>query len=112
TQGTNALVQRNGRALGLLVADSSLCGRLAATPEQEELFAALVGDRCATIAVGADDEALSSELVSRISALASSGASRLVVSIGGEDGPRVERWLKRLLLRLYPRQLLGAVPLL
>jgi N-methylhydantoinase A len=112
TQGTNALVQRKGRALGLLVADSSLCGRLAATPEQEELLGALVGDRWATIAVGADDEALSSELVSRINALASSGASRLVVSIGGEDGPTVERRLKRLLLRLYPRQLLGAVPLL
>ena len=112
TQGTNALVQRKGRALGLLVADSSLCGRLAATPEQEELLEALVGDRCATIAVGADDEALSSELVSRINALASSGASRLVVSIGGYDGPTIERRLKRLLLRLYPRQLLGAIPLL
>ena len=112
TQGTNALVQRKGRRLGLLVADSSLCGRLAATPEQEELLGALVGDRCATVALGADDEALSAELVSRINALASDGASRLVVSIGGEDGPTVERRLKRLLLRLYPRQLLGAIPLL
>ena len=32
TQGTNALVQRKGRRLGLLVADGALPGRLAATP--------------------------------------------------------------------------------
>jgi N-methylhydantoinase A/oxoprolinase/acetone carboxylase beta subunit len=112
TQGTNALVQRKGHRLGLLVADSSLYDRLADTPGQEELLGALVGDRHATVAIQADDDALSAALVRQINALASSGASRLVVSIGGEDGAIVEGRLKRLLLRLYPRQLLGAIPLL
>jgi len=112
TQGTNALVQRKGRPLGLLVADPLLYSRLADTTEQEDLLAALVGDRHATVTVDADDAALSAELVSQINALASGGASRLVVSIGGPDGPEAERRLKRSLLRLYPRQLLGAIPLL
>src|SRR6185295_10175178 len=111
TQGTNALVQRKGRRLGLLVADDALPGRLAATPEQEELLDALVGDRHATVSL-ADDDALASQLVRSINALASNGASRLVVSIGGDDGAATETRLKHLLLKLYPRHLLGAIPLL
>jgi len=112
TQGTNALVQRKGRRLGLLVADDALPGRLAATPEQEELLDALVGDRHATVSLGADDDALAGQLVRSINALASNGASRLVVSIGGDDGAATETRLKHLLLKLYPRHLLGAIPLL
>ncbi len=112
TQGTNALVQRRGPRLGLLVADETLPGRLATGTEQEELFAALVGDRWTAVDVGANDDALSAELVTRVNELSAKGASRLVVSVGGAAGPETERRLKALLLRLYPRQLLGAVPLL
>ena len=103
THGTNALVQRKGRRLGLLVTDDALPGRLAATPEQEELLDALVGDRRATVSLGADDDALAAELVRSINALASNGASRIVVSIGGDDGAATETRLKHLLLKLYPR---------
>jgi N-methylhydantoinase A len=112
TQGTNALVQRQGPRIGLLAADSSLYGRLADAPARDELLAALVGDRDATVAIDSDDEALSAELVRQVNALARSGASRLVVSVSGADGARAEARVKRLLLRLYPRQLLGAIPLL
>ena len=45
TQGTNALVQRAGPQLGLLVTDPTLIEGLAATQAQEDLLAALVGDR-------------------------------------------------------------------
>jgi N-methylhydantoinase A len=112
TQGTNALVQRKGPRLGLLVADPTVYARLAETAEQHELLAALVGDRYAAVDIEADDQALSAQLVRQINDLASRGASRVVVSVGGDDGASTEARLKRLLLRLYPRHLLGAIPLL
>ena len=59
TQGTNALVQRAGPRLGLLLADSAVASGLAATQAQEDLFAALVGDRWAVISLEQDDDALS-----------------------------------------------------
>src|SRR5713226_3015353 len=69
THGTNALVQRTGPRLGLLVTDPTLVEGLAATQAQEDLLAVLVGDRWASISLDADDEALTSELVSRVSEL-------------------------------------------
>jgi N-methylhydantoinase A len=112
TQGTNALVQRKGPRLGLLSTDPTLTEALAATSEEEELLSALVGDRHAVIDVTAADDALAAELVTRVNVLAAGGASRLVVAIGGPDGAEQERRVKSHLLRLYPRQLLGAIPLL
>jgi N-methylhydantoinase A len=118
TQGTNALVQRTGPQLGLLVADPALVEGLAATQAQEDLLTALVGDRWSAISLDADDEALSRELVARVNDLSARGARRLVIAVSGADGSRAERGsrdearVKGLLLRLYPRHLLGAVPLL
>ena len=54
TQGTNALVQRSGPQLGLLVTDPTLVEGLAATQAQEDLLAALVGDRWGVIALHPD----------------------------------------------------------
>ena len=56
TQGTNALVQRKGPRLGLLVTDPALIGRLTAGPAQRELLDALVGDRWASVRLAGDDE--------------------------------------------------------
>ena len=112
TQGTNALVQRAGPRLGLLVADPTVVEGLGATQAQEDLLAALVGDRWAALSLDRDDEAVSAELVARVNDLSARGARRLVVAISGADGEEQEARIKRLLLKLYPRHLLGAVPLL
>ena len=112
TQGTNALVQRAGPQLGLLVTDPTLVEGLAATQAQEELLAALVGDRWGVISLDADDEELSRELLARVNDLSARGARRLVIAVSGTNGAADEARVKRLLLRLYPRHLLGAVPLL
>ena len=112
TQGTNALVQRAGPQLGLLVTDPTLVEGLAATQAQEDLLAALVGDRWGAISLDADDEALSRELLARVNDLSARGARRLVIAVSGADGAGDEARVKGLLLRLYPRHLLGAVPLL
>src|SRR5208282_1455566 len=69
TQGTNALVQRAGPRLGLLLADSAVAAGLAATRAQEDLLAALVGDRWAVISLEQDDDALGQELVTRVNDL-------------------------------------------
>ena len=66
TQGTNALVQRAGPQLGLLVTDPTLVEGLAATQAQEDLLAALVGDRWGRISLDADDEALGRDLLARV----------------------------------------------
>ena len=112
TQGTNALVQRAGPQLGLLVTDPTLVEGLAATQTQEDLLAALVGDRWGVISLDADDEELSRELLARVNDLSARGARRLVIAVSGTNGAADEARVKRLLLRLYPRHLLGAVPLL
>jgi N-methylhydantoinase A len=112
TQGTNALVQRKGPRLGLLVVDPTLVEGLAATADEEDLLSSLIGERHAVIDVTANDEVLGAQLVAQVNGLAAAGASRLVVSVGGPDGAAQEQRVKRLLLRLYPRHLLGAVPLL
>jgi N-methylhydantoinase A len=112
TQGTNALVQRAGPRLGLLLADSAVAEGLAATRAQQDLLAALVGDRWAVIGLEKDDDALGQELVARVNDLSARGARRLVIAISGADGADQEARVKRLLLELYPRHLLGAVPLL
>jgi len=112
TQGTNALVQRAGPRLGLLLTDPTLVEGLAATKAQEDLLTALVGDRWAVISFAGDDEALSRELVEHVNDLSARGAGRLVVAAGGANGAAEETRVKGLLLKLYPRHLLGAVPLL
>lgn len=112
TQGTNALVQRTGPKLGLLVTNPGL--REAMTPDAEAtgLYDALVGDRSAVIDLTQDDDGLTAALIGACNDLTARGASRLVVSVCGGDGPAGERRIRSLLLALYPRQLLGAVPLL
>jgi N-methylhydantoinase A len=112
TQGTNALVQRAGPRLGLLLTDPTLAEGLAATQAEEDLLAALVGDRWAVIGLDNNDEALSHELVARVNDLSARGARRLVVAVSGANGAEEEARIKGLLLKLYPRHLLGAVPLL
>src|SRR5438046_6054172 len=85
TQGTNALVQRTGPQLGLLVTDPTLVEGLAATRAQEDLLAALAGDRWGVISLDADDEELSRELLARVNDLSARGARRLVIAVSGAD---------------------------
>ncbi len=109
THGTNALVQRTGPKLGLLVDDRALLDRLSSS---EPMYAVLVGGRAAALDLSADDEALSAELVAVCNRLTGEGASRLIVSITGTDGAQAEQRVLGLLLGIFPRQMLGAVPLL
>lgn len=113
TQGTNAICERKGPRLGLI-----LCGvgkdfsvRLA---EQDlDLYEALVGDRVAILDTKVmDREDADVEVVKAINELTASGANRLVVSFDGKGFAEGEALFKKIALRKYPRHLLGAVPIL
>lgn len=109
TQGTNALVERKGPAIGLVVEDPAVIDELRATPEAEKLFTDLVGERVATIDLSLDPDALAFELVQQVNRLTTDGAARIVV-VG--ESRASEQTLRHILLRKFPRHLLGSVPLL
>lgn len=112
TQGTNALVERKGPRLGLLLTGNLTREALRAAPGGGELFDALVGQRCVTLDLGQDGEALERAAVVAINGLASTGANRVVIVHGGADRLAEEGRLKKIYLRKFPQHLLGAIPLL
>jgi N-methylhydantoinase A/oxoprolinase/acetone carboxylase beta subunit len=111
TQGTNALVERKGPRLGLLLGGGLTPAALQLSPRARELFGDLVNDRCIDLdEVSARDGDIG--VVQAVTALASAGANRLVVACGGVDRGMREAQLKRLLLRKFPPHMLGAIPIL
>ncbi|MGE5471618.1 MAG: hydantoinase/oxoprolinase family protein [Bacteroidota bacterium] len=113
TQGTNAICERKGSRLGLIYCGPAkdLAVRLA--EQDEELYAALVGDRVVHLAADAmqrDDAQMVA--VKAINELTAAGANRLVVSFDGKSFVDGENLFKKIALRKYPRHLLGAVPIL
>jgi N-methylhydantoinase A/oxoprolinase/acetone carboxylase beta subunit len=111
TQGTNALVERKGPRIGLITDDSAVAGEMRATESEAALFDALVGSRVAVVDPRADAESLAFDLVQRVNRLTTDGAARIVVAVGAADG-RDEARLRSILLRKFPRHLLGSVPIL
>lgn len=111
TIGTNALVERKGPRIGIVTDDAALAAEMRATEGETGLFDTLVGSRVATIDLGADEETLSFELVQSVNKLTTDGSARIVVAVGASDGV-AERRLRSILLRKFPRHLLGSVPIL
>lgn len=111
TQGTNALVERKGPSIGLVTDTAEVVDELRATEEQTGLFDDLIGDRIAIVDLTADEEDLAFDLVQQVNRLTTAGAARIVVAVGSADG-EAERQLRGLLLRKFPRHLLGSVPFL
>jgi N-methylhydantoinase A/oxoprolinase/acetone carboxylase beta subunit len=111
TQGTNALVERKGPRIGLITDDPAVVAELRSTESEASLFDDLIGERVATIDPSADEESLSFDLVQRVNKLTTDGAARIVVAVG-DSGGSDERRLRGILLRRFPRHLLGSVPIL
>ena len=113
TQGTNAICERKGPRLGLIVdaKGSRLIEELAT--HDPDVYAALVRDRVVLLdsALVMGDNA-QMQVVGAINKLTAAGASRIVVSFGGADFIAVENAFRKVALRKYPRHLLGAVPML
>ena len=110
TQGTNALVERKGQRIGVILGGGVSAAQLC--QGHEDLFDALVGERTTVLDPRADDAALETAAVRAVNALSSAGANRVVIAFGGSGRSAEELRLKKLLLRKFPPHLLGAIPLL
>jgi N-methylhydantoinase A len=113
TQGTNAICERKGPKLGL-ISDHQGEALVAALQAQEpDIFAALLAERVVLLQHNASEpEAYELEIVKAINQLTAAGANRLVISLNGTDFAEREQAIKSVVLRRYPRHLLGAVPVL
>lgn len=112
TQGTNALVERKGPRIGVVLADDGGDGELADGSGRAELVRALIGDRIARIDQSLEGDAYEQEVVRVVNSLAASGAARLVIALDGPNSAREEKRFRRVLLTKFHRHRLGAVPAL
>jgi N-methylhydantoinase A/oxoprolinase/acetone carboxylase beta subunit len=110
TQGTNALVERKGPRLGLLVDVEDAARGLGASGR--EILAALVADRITAVDPNLGEAALEHALVGAVNDLTARGANRLVVSFSGPGFAARERRAEAILLARFPLHFLGSVPIL
>jgi N-methylhydantoinase A/oxoprolinase/acetone carboxylase beta subunit len=111
TQGTNALLERKGPRIGLVTDDMAVVEELRSTESEASLFDDLIGPRVAVIDPRADEETLIFDVVQQVNRLTTDGAARIVVAVGDADAQDESR-LRNILLRKYPRHLLGSIPVL
>ena len=112
TQGTNAVVQRKGPRLGLILRKGQKVKALVRNKDEGDLLEAMVGERVAFVDPSQSEEKLETSLTQVINDLMAASANRLVVSLGGDTLVADEGKIKRVALVRYPRHLLGAVPML
>jgi N-methylhydantoinase A/oxoprolinase/acetone carboxylase beta subunit len=113
TQGTNAIVERKGPKIGLILNKGTARLVKNMRAHDPELFDFLVGDRIAEVNLkDLKNEKKSVDTATVITGLTSSGANRIVVCFDDEDATSLESQFKSLAFDVYPRHLLGAVPML
>lgn len=112
TQGTNALVERKGPRLGLLVSKGADLSVLKHTNAEASLFKDLVDDRIGELDFSLSGEELETSIVRAVNSVASAGASRIILSINVDDFKQVEDSVSRVVGRKFPSHLLGVVPVL
>lgn len=111
TIGTNAIIERAGPRLGLLVSAEDVPAFAGLPPES--LLAQLLAPasrwvRGLDLSRGVDR----AQILAATEELLHDGAERLVVSLSGEYALQLEQEVKRVLLAEYPRHILGALPML
>lgn len=111
TSGTNAVVERKGQPVALIVERGEEESVYGATKlfVKNDLWSSMVPIKPAGIAVDADGEVDVSDLLEVVGRVLQSGAQRLVIALRQEKS---ERAVKEILLERYPRHLLGAIPFL
>jgi N-methylhydantoinase A len=111
TSGTNAIVERKGTPVALIVdsgQEDSVYGAIDRL-HNNALWEAMVPIKPVGIDVGKDGTIDVGALTGLVNKLLSQGAFRLVVALSSEVA---EQRMKSALLDLYPRHLLGAIPFL
>jgi N-methylhydantoinase A len=105
TQGTNAVVQRKGRRLGVLTSQLKLIDEARAHAPDHLLQ--LVDER-----IGVTRDLSDHQIAGLATDLVADGANRILVVQEGAFASAQESAIKRCLYHAFPRHLLGAVPLL
>jgi len=109
TQGTNALIERDGPLIGLITDDAGLVEELRVSNESALLFDDLIGDRVGLLPSDGEHHVLRTAFVAQINRLTTAGAERLIVAAATLER---EHLYKRAMLKNFPRHLLGSVPVL
>lgn len=109
TQGTNALVQRKGPRLGLILEKGVDVRVLQTSPETIEMLGALVGDRVAYLDLSLSADALELKILEAVNELTLAGANRLVMSF---QAMALEKKIEGMIRKRFPEHLLGTVPVL
>jgi len=112
TVGTNALVERKGPRLGLLVTAGTEISALTPKEHLASLFEGIVGDRTRSITPVDSDVEFETIVIRAVNELAAAGASRLVIASSAPDFKALESRIKDIIQRKFPSHLLGAMPLL
>lgn len=112
TAGTNAIIENIGSRVGLILSEDFDVSVLQETKEQKDMFDSIVKDRVAFINLKKSEEELELHVVELVNQLISQGADRIVISLNEPNLIDNEIKLKNIILRKYPRHLLGAVPIL
>ncbi len=113
TQGTNAIVERKGPKLGMVINKGNAKLIDLMQEKDPDLFKFLVGDRIEEIDLAdLNDEESATETTTSITRLTSRGANRIVICFDNDGATDYESQFKRIAFNNYPRHLLGAVPML
>lgn len=110
TQGTNALVERKGPRLGLVLGGPET---VTLTPDTRHraLFASLVGSRCVNLPVEPGPGLDESAVIAAANTLAEQSVSRILVAFAGDDYARREQEFISHYETRFPPHNLGTVPI-
>ncbi|MAZ87389.1 MAG: hydantoinase [Cellvibrionaceae bacterium] len=112
TQGTNALVEKKGPCLGLVLDQGLRVEDLQKSAKEIEMFESIIGSRVEVIDDSLDGKAYEKSLSEAVNRLSAEGSNRIVVACSGDNYLQREAHFRRVSLALFPRHLLGAVPVL
>ncbi|MGB1561385.1 MAG: hydantoinase/oxoprolinase family protein [Sinimarinibacterium flocculans] len=111
TSGTNAVVERKGQPVALIV-EAGEEDKVYGAVQQfgtNNLWHSMVPRRPTGLRIGKDDAVDAGELLEAVARILQDGGQRLVIAL---RSAAAERAVKEILLERYPRHLLGAVPFL
>lgn len=110
TQGTNALVQRKGPRIGLVVSSDFDTAQLTDGRAQRELFDAIVGERLVRVNLDSKGRVTAGSVSKAATELMSLGADRLSICLAGPGYIQTERSFAELYQVQFPQHLLGTIP--
>ncbi len=112
TQGTNALVERNGPRLGLIVERGFGVTELCGNATESALYHDFLDTRVAGIDLTLHGDAAEMNIVQAVNRITSAGANRIVLSLSKDGAKALEKSICQTIGRKFPSHLLGVVPVI